>query len=144
MGHSYTSKGAKPPFEFEIDGVPFVCTGGVSLLDMSELAKLAEVDVESAEGAAAIAELFKGALGRVEYDRFRQHTRTHHTDPDTILEIMKDMVEHVTGGPTRRSNSSAVGPIVIDGMSTVSSPSAGRELSDEEILRIRATLAGLG
>jgi len=143
MGNSYTSKNRRPPFEFELDGVPFICPGGISMLDMCEMARLADLDADSVEGAAAIADMFKGALGKVDYERFRAHTRSHHTDTDTVLEILKDMVEHVTAGPTTRSTSSVGGPQTIDGMSTDSSPFAdGRELSDEEIARIRAAITG--
>lgn len=137
MGHSYTSKGAPEPFEFELDGETFVCSAGVSLLDLSKLAMVADESMESMEGVSAIHELFKGALGG-DYERFRQHTRTHHTDTDTIMEIMRDLIEHVTSGPTTRPPRSAGGPQITNGTYEVSLPS--RELSDDEIQRIRERL----
>jgi len=137
MGHSYTSRGEAAPFEFELDGVGFVCGGGVSLLDLLEVTRMAQFDVDSPEGAAAIADLFKESMGKAEYARFRQHCREHNTEPDTIIEIMQDLVEHVTGGPTRRSRLSPPGPQTTTGTSRVDLPSV-HELTPEEIQRWRA------
>jgi hypothetical protein len=142
MGRSYTSKGAPTPFEFDLDGEHFTGTGAVSLLDMSELAQLADVDASSAKGAAAIAEIFRGELGAEEYERFKKHTRSHHTDPDTLVEILHDMVEHVGQGNSKRSTSSSVGPLNTNGTSPDSLRSGGHELTAEEIERFRRVIDG--
>lgn len=140
MGRSYTSKGAAPvPFEFELDGVGFVMPGGVMLLDLCDLARNAEVDVASPRGQAAIADVFRTGLGE-EYQRFADHCRKHHTDPDTLLEIMSDLVEHVVDHPTRRSESSSLGPLTMNGGSRVDL--SGTELlTEEKIAAWRAAVA---
>ena len=140
MGRSYTSKGERPPFEFELDGVPFVASGNVDIIDLAELAGLADLDINSIAGVRAIADVFKVALAD-DYERFRAHTRAHGTDNDTMLEILRDLVEHVTAGPTMRPSQSASGPLPTNGMSQVDLPSQ-HELTDEEVARMRTLLAG--
>lgn len=145
MGNSYTSRAAGAPFEFELDGEAFVCGGGVSFLDLAEMARLADLDGATAEGMVAIADLFRGALGREDYDRLQRHIRAHHTDPDTLVEIMRDMVTHVVG-PTGRSGSLSPGPTNTTGTYTDASPwrpslPPQQPLTGEDIAAWRAGVA---
>jgi hypothetical protein len=106
--HTYTSK-ARRPFEFELDGVEFAATGGMNVLELAELANVATTDADSPAGVQAAAGFFRRVLGK-EYDPFRDHCAEHNTDNDTILEIMKDIVEDVMGGtPTKRPSPSSSG-----------------------------------
>jgi hypothetical protein len=105
---SYTSKPTEP-VSFDLDGVQFVATGGVKLLELCELAQVADVDSASVEGAAALGQFFRSLLGQ-DYDRFRVHCREHGTDPDTLLQIVADVIEAVSERPTRRPSDSADGP----------------------------------
>ena len=142
MARSYASSksGKRTPFEFDLDGVPFACTGNVDVIDLAELAGLADLDVNSIAGAKAIVDVFKIALAD-DYDRFRAHTREHHTENEVLIEILRDLVEHVTAGPTMRPSQSASGPLPINGTSQVDLPSQ-HELTDEEVARMRALIAG--
>lgn len=124
MAHkSYTSKGNKSPFVFELDGVEFRTDGGLQLLDLLDIAKMAHMEAISPEGLAAIAGLFSAALGQAEYERLRAHMRAHNTDPETLLDIMGDMLDHLTRGfPTQPPNGSAFGRSKTGGMSSVDLP----------------------
>lgn len=155
MSNTYSSRpdieAPSDPFEFDMDvdtdhADHFVCDGGVSLLDLSELAGLADAEAASAEGIAAIAGVFRGAMSPDTYARFKGYTRRWHTDPDVLLEIMKDMVVYATAGPTRRPSPSPRGSHVIDGgwsdsAGSPASPFPEGELSEETVARIREGLA---
>lgn len=123
MGKSYTSKPKLAPYEFDLDGVHFVASGGVALLDLSELARLADVDVESPAGAAAVAQVFESFMGDA-YAQFKAHCRRHQTDPDTLMAILQDVVEYVTRFPTERPLTRSPGPQPTPGTSPAGSPSA--------------------
>lgn len=139
MGRSYSS-GTPVPFDFELDGVPFVAAGGVQALELSELAVHDTEDPNSAAGTAAMAVVFRHALGE-DYERFRQHCREHGTNGDVLLEIIRDMVEHKAESPTRPSGQSSSGRPTTGGMSKADSRET-LPLSDEEIARWRAGQAG--
>lgn len=133
MGHSYTSRGAPEPYEFELDGVTFTGTGAVSLLDVSELAHTGGKGLRSARGAAAIADAFVSALGDEEYDRFKAHCSEHGTEPEVLLQILADMAEDSMGGPTTRPGRSSPGPLTTSGMSVDASRLPVPELTPQEI-----------
>lgn len=139
MGRSYTSGGKPVPFDFELDGVGFVAGGGLNVLEMSELAAHAEEDVNSAAGAAALAVVFRGALGE-DYERFKRHCGAHGTRPDVLLNIMQDMVEHLAETPTEPSGRFSPGRPETAGTSRVALPET-QPLSDEDIARYRAAIA---
>lgn len=118
---SYTSKGRKqnataPQLEFEIDGVTFTGDGSVSVMDLSEFARLATLgtDTQDPRAGAIIADIYHALLGEKEYQRFRGHCRTHGTDGETLLSIIGDLAseesEDTTGRPTSRSSDSSDGP----------------------------------
>lgn len=148
MGNTYTSRNEPaPPFEFDMDpGAEFsehyVCDGGISMLDLSELAALADTEARTPEGVAAIAAVFKGAMGPATYARFKRYTRAHNTDPEVMLAILGDIVAHVTEGPTMRPSPSSPGPRIIDGGSVdIAWPGLAPEpgaLTADQIERIRA------
>lgn len=140
MGRSYTSGGKPVPFDFELDGVPFVAAGGVQVLELSELALHAEEDINSPAGMAAMALVFRHALGEEEYDRFRRHCREHGTNADLLLEIMRDMAEHVGASPTQPSGQSSPGRPNTGGTWSPALPET-QPLSDEDIARYRAAIA---
>ncbi len=140
---SYTSKPAEP-FPFDLDGVAFVVPGGVSLLDLCEMARLADVDATSPEGAAALADFFHDALGDG-YERFRLHVREHHTDPGTLVDIMADMIEATTARPTRRPSDSSDGPTTTGPtLRVISSDGTVREeqLTPQRVAQLRAEAEG--
>ena len=139
MGRSYTS-GTPVPFDFELDGVSFVAAGGVQVLELSELALRGEEDPSSAAGTAALAVVFRNALGKQEYERFRKHCREHGTDGDVLLEIVRDMSEHAASTPTTPSGQSSSGRLTTGGTSTEDSRET-LPLSMEEIRRWRAANA---
>lgn len=109
MGRSYTSK-PKDVQPFTLDGVEFRASGGLSILDVTELARYAGKDMFSPEGLTAIGEFFASLLG-ADYDRFREHCRTHSTDEETLLQVIGDIIEDVGGGhPSQRPSHSPYGP----------------------------------
>ena len=122
MGRSYASGGKPRPFEFELDGVSFTAPGGVMLLDLSDFASFAELDIDSPQGAAAIAKLFRQALGE-DYGRFAAHCRAHFTEADTLMLILQDLVEHATSRPTVPSGQSSPGRLTTNGSSPDGLPS---------------------
>jgi hypothetical protein len=105
---SYTSK-KRPTVTFDLDGVEFVVSSGVSMLDVMELAKYADTEMNTTTGIAAVADFFRRLLGDG-YDRFRQHCSEHHTDEETLMQVMGDLIEDVSGHPTQRPSVSADGP----------------------------------
>lgn len=117
---SYTSRSgsqqARKAQEFDLDGVTFVATGAVSMLDISEFARLAAqgLDSDSPEAVAFIADTYHSLLGDQEYRRFREHCRAHGTDGSVLVQILGDLageqVEAETGRPTGRPSDSSDGP----------------------------------
>ena len=115
MSRAYTSAqrdhaGQKP--DFSIDGVTFVCEGGVSMLDISEFAKVAKDGVQTDDPAAAaiFAEFFSAALGEKTYAQFKRHVRENNTTEDELVDIMKGIIEDFLGRPTQEPLSSQDGP----------------------------------
>ncbi len=136
MGRSYSSGGSPVPFDFELDGVEFIAAGGVPVLEMSEVAAREDEDIDSAAGFAAMALVFRHALGP-DYERFREHVRRHNTGRDVLLQIIRDMAVHLAESPTQPSGRSSSGRPDTAGTSRDDS----REtvpLSDEEIRAWRA------
>lgn len=137
MGRSYSS-GVPRPFDFELDGVPFVAAGGVPALEMSELSLRSDEDPNSAAGSGAMAVVFRSAL-QDGYERFREHCRKHGTGGDVLLEIIRDMAEHLAETPTQPSGPSSPGRPETAGTSRDGSR-VTLPLSDEEIARWRAAV----
>lgn len=111
MVRKYTSKTAGKhitPEPFELDGVVFI-PGEVSFLDFTELGRFSGADITSPEGTAAIGEFFRNLLGE-DYERFRTHIRQHHTDEETLIQVLRDIVEDVSGHPSQRPSVSPTGP----------------------------------
>lgn len=114
---SYTSQSAgdapELEVEFDLDGVEFKGSGTVSMLDISEFARLASAGVDTTDprAVAIIAEMFLTLLGEEStYQRFRAHVRRHKTKPEVLLAIISDMATADTGRPTSRSSGSPDGP----------------------------------
>jgi hypothetical protein len=97
-----------------VEGVEFTLHGNLGALEMSELARAADLDSTSVEGAAALADLFRAAFGdhvaagRQEYVRFRRHMRAF--DDDTLIGAIATMVEAFSGFPTERRPASPASP----------------------------------
>ena len=115
MTRSYTSAkrnhaGEKP--DFALDGVTFVCEGGVSTLDISEFAKVAKGGVQTNDPAAAavFAEFFEAALGENVYAQFRRHVRENNTTEDELVDVMQGIIEDFLGRPTKEPLPSQDGP----------------------------------
>lgn len=106
----------RKPQEFDLDGVTFVATGSVSMLDISEFARMASqgMDSGSPEAIGFLADIYRGLLGDQEYRRFREHCRQHLTKGDVLIEVLGDLaaeqVKDETGRPTGRSSDSSDGP----------------------------------
>lgn len=115
---SYTSNanpapdGAGVDIKFELDGVQFEGDGAVSMLDMSEFARLATLGLDTNDAAAGsiLADIYLSLLGNTEYQRFRTHVRKHRTDPEVLLAILGDLTGDKVGRPTSRSSDSSDGP----------------------------------
>lgn len=111
MSRSYTSgkrehAGVKP--DFELNGTKFVCDGALTTLDISELAEVAElgVDTEDPRAAAAITKFFRAALGMPEYTRLKNFIRTEKLDDDVLVDIMAGIMEDFAARPTEQPSSS--------------------------------------
>jgi hypothetical protein len=119
---SYTSKPPQtsdstvPAVSFDLDGVEFIGGGAISTMDFAEYARLAAAGIDSQDpsGVAIIADVFLGLLGEQTYQRFRTHCRRHHTDDETLVDILKgimqDATEAATNRPTPRPSDSPDGP----------------------------------
>lgn len=102
----YTSK--RRDVAFELDGVTFT-PAHISILDLSELAKFADMDTADAAGIAKVGEFFEKILG-ADYQRFRDHCAASRTDMDTLMEIVSDVLGDMLGVPTPRPSDSSAGP----------------------------------
>lgn len=125
---------------FRLDGVRWVlAVDHVSVLDVTDLARMAHVDAGSLEGAAALGEFYETVLGRPAYLRFKRHCREHRTDDEMLLEIMGGVVEELTGRPTQPPSESPPGPGITLGQSrVVSSDGSQRPMTQEEFEAWRA------
>lgn len=115
MSRSYTSAKREHHGEksrFELDGVEFVCEGGLTTLDISEFAMAAKNGMDTADPAAAavFAEFFQAALGPTQYRRLKDHMRAHGTDDDVLVDIMQGLMEDFVGRPTEEPSRSQDGP----------------------------------
>lgn len=118
---SYTSKGHQQNagatrLEFDLDGVTFTGTGSVSVLDLSEFARLASLgmDSEDPRAGAILADIYLALLGDKEYQRFRAHCRQNGTQGEELMSILGDLASEETketGRPTIRSSDSSDGPL---------------------------------
>lgn len=96
---------------FTCEGETFTLHGAVSVLDLSELVRMSDVDSDSPEGAAALAEFFRAAFGddlvegKAEYRRFRRHVRR--LDSDITVAAVSDVVAAMTGFPTQQPSESS-------------------------------------
>jgi hypothetical protein len=135
MGRAYESASreaqGRPLEPFTLDGVQFSPRGDLHLLDLAELARHADDDVDSPAGLAALADFYEGLLGKTEYKRFRAHTREHDTAKELLAEIMNDVVRDVTGREKARSTPSA------PGRSNTGSTSRAGSRSPEELAVIQ-------
>jgi len=121
---SYTSAGRKQgsaALDFDLDGVTFVGEGDISVMDMSEYARLASqgVDSESPEGIAILADVYRGLLGDRVYNQFRAHCRKHGTDGDTLVAILQGLITDAAERPTSRPSDSSDGPQTAPATATV-------------------------
>jgi hypothetical protein len=135
MSRSYTSAkrahlDVKP--DFDLDGVEFVCEGGISTLDISEFAVAAKsgMDTEDPMAAAVFAEFFQAALGPAQYRRFKDHIRRHGTDGDVLVDIMQGLMEDFVGRPTEEPSHSQDGPSTTGPTSRVVSLQRGSVTQD--------------
>ena len=114
MSHkSYKTK--REPFTFDFDGEPkppFTARGGLGsmVLELGELAKYRDLQADSPEGLAAIAELFKLLLGENEFERFRAYVRENGIDQEDLLQLIQDMFTEVVGHPLVPLPDSSPGP----------------------------------
>jgi hypothetical protein len=100
MKRTYTSKPGKP-VEFDLDEVTFTANTGIPLLALMDLAEAASTDSSSPEGLSAMRQIFSAMLGD-QYAAFAKHCLEHGTDPDTLLQILQDVMQDVTNGfPTQ-------------------------------------------
>jgi hypothetical protein len=129
MARSYTSRrdqtAAASLQPFDLDGVTFTPQGGVSMMDVSEFARLASqgLDSQSPEAIGFLADVYLSLLGPQQYRLFREHCRKHSTDAAVLVEILGDLVagavEEEAGRPTGRSSDSSDGPQSIPDTQTV-------------------------
>ena len=118
-------RGEKP--RFELDGVEFICEGGLTTLDISEFAEVAAtgIDTDDPRAVAVFAEFFRSVLGPKQYTRFRAHTRQHDTDLEVFIDIMAGLMEDFVGRPTEEPSHSQDGPSSTGPMSRVVSLQRG-------------------
>jgi hypothetical protein len=132
---------------FRLDGRRWVAAvDDLTVLDITELARMANVDADSPEGIAALGDFFETALGRAQYRQFRDHCRRNRTPDDVLLDVMAGLVEDLTGRPTQPPSPSPAGPEPIGATSRVVSLSDGtvRPMSSEEFARWQETRQELG
>ena len=122
---SYVSEPAEknpdaPKLDFDLDGVTWVCDGNITVLDLSEYARLAQqgISADSQEGMAMLADFFSGVLGD-RYQAFRAHCRKHKTDDKVLVAIIGDLVTEEADRPTSRPSDSSDGPPTAPGTATV-------------------------
>lgn len=126
---AYTSKGSQANIrpEFKLDDAVFRGEGTISLMDLSEFARLAAegFDDGSPEGIGILADIYRTLLGAQEYGRFRRHCREHGTDGRLLLEIIGGIIAEAGDRPTERPSDSSDGPPPDPASATVVSFSRG-------------------
>lgn len=97
---------------FELDGEVFRAYGELQLLDLCEITKLNRAGALAADptSLAALSDIFAGALGQAENERFRAFCRANAVDPDTLNDIMEGLMEDLSEVPTSRPSPSPGGP----------------------------------
>jgi hypothetical protein len=99
----------------ELFGETFVLRGALSSLDLSELARSADIDSATEEGMAILAETFASIFdaddpaGLAEYRRFRKVIRRQAKPDDAVIEALGEMVEVMVGFPTEERPPSPLG-----------------------------------
>ncbi|MFI7125997.1 hypothetical protein ACIBQ1_09905 [Nonomuraea sp. NPDC050153] len=127
---SYTSEGRQAGGDrpkFEIDGVEFHGEGEISLMDISEFARLAAAgfDSGSPEGIGILADIYRSLLGDSEFARFRRHCRDHGTKGKVLVEILGGLIAEASDRPTSRPSDLPDGPPVDGGTARVVSLQRG-------------------
>jgi len=111
---------------FVLDGVRWVCAvDDVTILDVTELARMHNASAESPEGIAALGEFFETCLGP-RYRAFRSHCRANRTSEDVLMDIMEGLLEDLAGYPTQPPSPSPGGPSGTGPTSKPASPERGR------------------
>lgn len=100
-----------------VAGEEFVLHGRLTQLDVSELARAADLDSSSAEGAAVLADLFRAAFGaeggpeasagRAEYARFRKLLRRREDGDELTIDAIGMCIEAFAGFPTQQPSASS-------------------------------------
>lgn len=131
---------------FRLDGVRWVLVvDDLTVLDVTDLARMSHVDADSPQGAAALGEFFETVLGLGAYRQFKAHCRQQKTPDEVLLEIMGGLVEDLTGRPTQPPSPSPAGREPTLEQSRVVSPDGTvRPMTSEEFAAWRETQAYLG
>lgn len=121
----------------------FTCRGKVSTLLLAEFARQADLDVATPDGAALIADFFRQAFGSgeeadKEYKRFFRII-TEQFDDDVLMDVLSELVERLSGRPSRQQSPSRAG------RSTTGTSSTGAGSPEAEVVEgTVVTLAGDG
>lgn len=131
---SYSSAGRKQKsdapqikVEFELDDVQFIGDGQISIMDLSELARLAGEGMDSGgpDGVAILADIYHTLLGADTYKAFRRHCRKFQTDGKVLVEILAGLIAEESDRPTKRPSPSDDGPPAGEGTAKVVSLQRG-------------------
>lgn len=139
---SYTV--AQVDIGFDINGEAFQ-PAYLSLLDIGELARFADMSVDDADGLAKVTEFFQLILGE-DYDRFKELVGRLHMRPAQLLEIVMDILAdmvNVTDFPTPAASPSPAGqPTTRPTLKVVSSDGLARfeELTPQMEAQLRAAV----
>ncbi len=95
------------------------------VLELGELAKLRDLQVDSPEGIAAVATIFELLLGGSEYARFRAYVHAEGVDPEVLLDLVQDMFTAVVAHPLVPLPPLSSGPLTTPRTYKVISPSDG-------------------
>lgn len=109
MARRQYQSGTRRPQPFDLDGVTFNPAGGLDLLSLSELGKVAHLDIASPQGAAVIAQIFEDLLGPDEYPGFKAHVKARVTSPTVLMQILMDAIEDIADFPTQLPSDSPDG-----------------------------------
>jgi hypothetical protein len=93
--YSKTPKAFNKPVVFELDDVKYICRD-LTILELSEIAKMSGEPVDSPKSAAFIAEFFELVLGRAQYRTFLDATGKAQTQPEEFMEIIQGVFEEMT------------------------------------------------
>lgn len=114
----------EPTIEFH--GERFAVAERIGAMSLMRFAKVAETGADSLDmaGLAALYDLLEQCIAPADWTRFTAAANEHRADGDELMEVVKEVMGHLSERPTSRPSVSSDGPRTIEPRSEVDSSSA--------------------